>query len=132
MTLSETLSVVLDPVPYAPPDIGKPMDAIVEEIFENERHQPFRGWGSTWPGHFLPTDKVHRWSVRKIDPSGVPSSQTMSKVVPKLPEDWRWVENAWKLDLSGVLSDSTDNEGWSYGLDFKKTSYPFQPGTGRK
>eukprot|EP00890_Picochlorum_soloecismus_P005591 jgi/Picsp_1/6032/NSC_03386-R1_protein len=129
---TESLSVILDPVPYAPPDIGKPMDAIVEEIFENERHQPFRGWGSTWPGHFLPTDKVHRWSVRKIDPSGMSSSQTMSKVVPKLPQDWKWVENAWKLDLSGVLSDSTDNEGWSYGLDFKKTSYPFQPGTGRK
>ena len=24
------------------------------EIFENERKQPFRGWGSSYPGHLLP------------------------------------------------------------------------------
>ena len=28
------------------------------------RPQPFRGWGHTWPGHFLPTDRVNHWSRR--------------------------------------------------------------------
>lgn len=128
------MSVALDPIGYSPPDLPHSVrtKAVVEEIFENERHQPFRGWGSTWPGHFLPTDKVHRWSVRNVGDSGIYSSQVMSKIVPHPPDGWKWLEPAWNLDLSGTMSDSTDNEGWSYGLDFKKTSYPFQPGTGRK
>eukprot|EP00878_Enallax_costatus_P022700 GHUV01024103.1.p1 GENE.GHUV01024103.1~~GHUV01024103.1.p1 ORF type:complete len:752 (+),score=326.68 GHUV01024103.1:406-2661(+) len=33
-------------------------DEVVVEVFEHERVQPFRGWGHTWPGHFLPSDKV--------------------------------------------------------------------------
>lgn len=33
----------------------------VDEVFENERRQPFRGWGHSWPGHFLPTDPVGHW-----------------------------------------------------------------------
>lgn len=36
---------------------------VEEEIFENERYQPFRAWGHTWPGHFLPTDRVGHWSL---------------------------------------------------------------------
>lgn len=31
---------------------------VIEEVFENQRLQPFRGWGHSWPGHFLPTDKA--------------------------------------------------------------------------
>ncbi len=42
-------------VPFAPLTW---LQAVIEEIFENQRLQPFRGWGHTWPGHFLPTDKV--------------------------------------------------------------------------
>ena len=26
-------------------------------IYENQRWQPIRGWGSSYPGHFLPTDR---------------------------------------------------------------------------
>jgi hypothetical protein len=33
-------------------------DEVQVEVFEHERAQPFRGWGHTWPGHFLPSDKV--------------------------------------------------------------------------
>jgi hypothetical protein len=43
-------------------------DAVVvtEEVFENERVQPFRGWGHSWPGHFLPSDRVGHWSDRMV------------------------------------------------------------------
>lgn len=40
--------------------IGETFD---EEFFENERYQPIVGWGSKWPGHFLPTDPA-RYSAR--------------------------------------------------------------------
>jgi hypothetical protein len=40
--------------------------AAQEEVFENERFQPFRGWGHLWPGHFLPSDKVGHWSDRQV------------------------------------------------------------------
>jgi hypothetical protein len=41
---------------------------IVEEIFENQRYQILVGWGSKWPGHFLPTDP-RRWSTRDTQTS---------------------------------------------------------------
>eukprot|EP00204_Picochlorum_oklahomense_P001550 CAMPEP_0118807904 /NCGR_PEP_ID=MMETSP1161-20130426/35713_1 /TAXON_ID=249345 /ORGANISM="Picochlorum oklahomensis, Strain CCMP2329" /LENGTH=623 /DNA_ID=CAMNT_0006737289 /DNA_START=18 /DNA_END=1889 /DNA_ORIENTATION=+ len=131
----EESDVALDPTKYTPPDLPHSImeGAVVEEVFENERHQPFRGFGSTWPGHFLPTDKVHRWTVRKANPSGIYSSQTMTKVVPHLAQGWVWIEPAWSIDLSGLSSHSTDDQGWSYGLDFPKSiTYPFPPGTGKK
>lgn len=33
------------------------------ELFENERYQPLRGWGHSWPGHLMPGDCSH-WSAR--------------------------------------------------------------------
>lgn len=27
------------------------------EVFENERYSPSKRWGSTYPGHLLPTDR---------------------------------------------------------------------------
>ena len=56
-----------------------------EEVFENERYQPFKGWGHNWPGHFLPTDKVGHWSHRDGTP-GKSSSMAFSAVAPKLPK----------------------------------------------
>ena len=53
-------------------------DVVVEEVFENQRYQPFRGWGSSWPGHMLPTD-CGKWSdrvgvpkVSRLTSTGVP------------------------------------------------------------
>ena len=54
------------------------------ELFENERCQPFRGWGHTWPGHFLPTDRVGHWSNRDGGPGGK-ASMSFRSVAPKLP-----------------------------------------------
>ena len=56
---------------------------VEEEVFENERFQPFRGWGHNWPGHFLPTDKVGHWSHRDGTP-GKSASMAFSAVAPKL------------------------------------------------
>ena len=106
--------------------------AIVEEMYENQRLQPFRGWGSTWPGHFLPTDRTSRYSVRSVSRLDGITGQKASEVAPPLPEGWKWVEDSWKIDLSGVFADATDNEGWSYGMDFPNVKYPFPPGSGRK
>jgi hypothetical protein len=56
---------------YQPLDLSSTLlhQAVVMELYENQRYQPFRGWGSTWPGHFLPTDRTLRWSLR--DSAGV-------------------------------------------------------------
>lgn len=52
--------------------------------------QPFRGWGSTWPGHFLPTDKVHRWSLREIPGEPVVAGQAFDDIAPQAPEVRAW------------------------------------------
>ena len=36
------------------------LDTVVV-VTENERFVPVRGWGSTYPGHHLPTDTTRRW-----------------------------------------------------------------------
>lgn len=56
---------------------------VQEEVFENERFQPFKGWGHNWPGHFLPTDKIGHWSHRDGTP-GKAASMAFSTVAPKL------------------------------------------------
>mgnify|MGYP000406179995 FL=1 len=51
---------------------------IGEEIFENQRYQLLAGWGSRWPGHFLPTDPG-RWSTRDMQKSS--QSRVMHAIV---------------------------------------------------
>jgi hypothetical protein len=43
--------------------VGEESGVFEEELFENERFQPFRGFGSNFPGHLLPTDR-NKWSDR--------------------------------------------------------------------
>jgi hypothetical protein len=113
--------------PSLPPD-----RTVVEEIFECQRHQPFRGWGSRWPGHFLPTDLMNRWNVRRAKTNGIYTSQKLGDVVPDLPEGWEWVEDEWRVDLTGSASGTTDANGWSYALDFSRNVvFPFPPGSGK-
>lgn len=126
--------ILFDTKPYQPPELKQEIleKTVVEEVFESERHQPFRGFGSTWPGHFLPTDRVNKWNVRKANTSGMYSSQDISVVAPILPDDWEWVEDSWTLDLSGLPSHTTDKDGWSYATDFPKDIiFPFPPGSGK-
>ena len=120
-----------DSMEYSAPSLP-PERTVVEEIFECQRHQPFRGWGSKWPGHFLPTDQLNRWNVRTAKANGIYTSQNLDDVVPKPPDGWAWVEREWTLDLSGRASGSTDAAGWSYALDFARDiAFPFPPGSGK-
>eukprot|EP00898_Chlorokybus_atmophyticus_P001275 jgi/Chlat1/2148/Chrsp17S02730 len=83
---------------------------VVEEVFENQRYIPIKGWGSK--GHFLPTDRKH-WSWR----DGSHSSEEF--VEPPLPEDWSWTSE-WRVETTGHV----DKEGWCYASDFPKLRYP--------
>ena len=98
---------------------------VIEEIFENERLQPFVGWGSKYPGHLLPTDRK-KWSDR----TGKVSSMTFGKVVPPLPKGWRWVSE-WTIDRNRIEEKCIDSAGFSYGVDFWQLKYPPLPGSGR-
>ncbi|DBA05055.1 TPA: hypothetical protein N0F65_000743 [Lagenidium giganteum] len=67
-------------------------------IFENERYQPFSGFGSGYPGFLLPTDRC-RWSDR----SGKVSAMSIPLAGLEL-----------NLDVPGC-----DEDGWVYEADFK-------------
>ena len=61
-------------------------DPVEEEIFENERYQPFRGWGHQWPGHFLPTDRVGHWSTNASLLNPTLDSASFDAIAPQLRE----------------------------------------------
>ncbi|EFJ42345.1 hypothetical protein VOLCADRAFT_97625 [Volvox carteri f. nagariensis] len=103
---------------------------VVEEVFENERFQPFRGWGHQWPGHFLPSDRVGHWSDRQGKPGGS-ASMVFEQVVPQLPRGWRWMEEDWQVDLEGLDIEAVDADGWTYALDFYLLKYPPPPQGGK-
>lgn len=66
---------------------------VVEEVFENERWQPFRGWGHTWPGHFLPTDPVRHWcdaTAQAREGSNRHRGMAFEDAAPPLPDGWIW------------------------------------------
>mmetsp|Transcript_32521 Transcript_32521/g.92225 ORF Transcript_32521/g.92225 Transcript_32521/m.92225 type:complete len:1170 (-) Transcript_32521:1244-4753(-) len=109
--------------PNAREEQDQPSNAV---IFENERYQPIRGWGHTWPGHFMPRDFSH-WSTLSDD-----SSMVFADVCPTLPDGYGWVDAEWTVDMSGQEDEAVDAEGWSYGIHWNKLTYPPQPGTGRR
>ncbi|KAH7316123.1 hypothetical protein KP509_21G079300 [Ceratopteris richardii] len=76
------------------------------EVFENERYEPLLGWGSTCPGHLMPTDPK-RWS--KDDYTW--SSQDFPGA--QLPTGLQRTEN-WIIDKTNL----TDKDGWLYASDF--------------
>ena len=90
-------------------------DVVVEEVFENQRYQPFRGWGSSWPGHMLPTD-CGKWSDRVGLPKVGTQSQIFELVAPALPPSWVWLETEWKIDRSGQGQGLVDQDGYYYGV----------------
>lgn len=103
---------------------------VVEEVYENERFQPFRGWGHQWPGHFLPSDRVGHWSDRQGKPGGT-ASMEFRMVEPRLPRGWKWLEEGWEIDLEGYDQEAVDAEGWTYALDFYLLKYPPNQGNGK-
>lgn len=106
---------------------------VVEGIFENERLQPFRGWGHTWPGHFLPTDKCSHWSVQTLNGDSDPlTSMNFEDIECELPDGWTWDDAEWKIDLSGRETEAVDRDGWQYGVDFGWLKFPPEPGNGKR
>lgn len=68
-------------------------------LFENQRFQPLAGFGSSYPGHLLPTDRG-KWSNRE------------GKLY------------AMDMDISGLVVNlnvpRADSNGWVYSADFKR------------
>ena len=44
------------------------VEEVREEVWENQRYQPLMGWGSSWPGHLLPSDPA-RFSAADLTQS---------------------------------------------------------------
>jgi hypothetical protein len=82
----------------------------VDDLYEHERYSYLTfSWGSSFPGHLLPTDR-RRWS----NLHGTPSSQKREDIEPQLPVNWKW-SNDWIIDRSYA---NTDKDGWTYAFDF--------------
>ncbi|KAE9346712.1 hypothetical protein PF008_g8153 [Phytophthora fragariae] len=95
----------------------------IDDIYEHQRYSYLSfSWGSSYPGHLLPTDR-HRWSGLH----GSPSSQTLSKVEPQLPVNWEWTSD-WVVDKTSCKSDA---DGWVYALDFTMINYLIKKGEER-
>jgi hypothetical protein len=86
--------------------------AYIEEVFENSRYMPLQGWGSSYPGHLLPTDPVRRWS--RLD---VTQCADVLRDLVSIPPGWAWA-HTWKKDMRGAEVGAVDSEGWSYAVDF--------------
>ncbi|KAL8205058.1 hypothetical protein R6Q57_010681 [Mikania cordata] len=83
---------------------------VVEEIFENQRHSSFLGWGRR-PG--FRGNEPGRWSNRSF------SYSTNNFYEPPLPPGWAWT-SAWRIDKS----DLVDMDGWAYGHDYQTLKWP--------
>jgi hypothetical protein len=90
--------------------------ACIEEVFENSRYMPLQGWGSSYPGHLLPTDPVRRWS--RLD---VTQCADVLRDLVSIPPGWAWA-HTWKKDMRGADVGAVDSEGWSYAVDFPASS----------
>ena len=86
--------------------------AYIEEVFENSRYMPLQGWGSSYPGHLLPTDPCRRWS--RLD---VTQCADVLRDLVSIPPGWVWA-HTWKKDMRGAEVGAVDSEGWSYAVDF--------------
>eukprot|EP00128_Syssomonas_multiformis_P005480 Colp12_sorted_trinity150504_noHs@18713 len=93
------------------PKIREAVETVVEEVFENERYQPVMGWGGSYPGHLLPTDRGN-WSDRYGNPPAFhPHKQ---EAEGELTLGWHWIDE-WTVDKTYT---GCDDDGWSYATDF--------------
>ena len=52
-------------------------------------------------------------------------------ISPSCIQDWEWVEEGWQIDMTGLLENAVDEEGWTYAVDFAWITWPPGPGSGR-
>ncbi|CAI5962204.1 unnamed protein product [Closterium sp. NIES-65] len=86
-------------------------EEVEEEMYENQRYQPMLGWGSLWPGHFMPGDPA-RFSALDL-------SHACQDLPEACPRGWAWV-GAWHRDQAAP----GDMEGWLYAPDFRSLASP--------
>jgi hypothetical protein len=81
---------------------------VVEHVYEYQRyHLPKLSWGTPW----INLGEPYHWSCAFGKEERKPNNV-------KLPEGWEWLENEWKVDLSGNVGKEIDKEGWEYSLRF--------------
>lgn len=76
-------------------------------VFEYQRWEPIKGWGSTYPGHLLPTDPGC-WSTV----NGQKFANKLIDVSPGILEGWK-IDRQWHY-----LATDDDPDGWQYAVDF--------------
>ena len=119
-------------------DDGEPP---LQELYENERRQAW-GWGSSFPGSFLPSDRIGHWSDRDGRPGGNASARPVRVAAASPPPGWTWAPGSrWRLDVTGRDDGAcVDANGWAYAVDFpallalhgrSRRGWPPPPGSGR-
>eukprot|EP00052_Salpingoeca_macrocollata_P020806 m.175674 g.175674 ORF g.175674 m.175674 type:complete len:2346 (-) comp21363_c0_seq2:105-7142(-) len=91
-------------------DAEASLDKLTEEVFENQRYYPIRGWSAK----LLPTDRP---SFSSLDGS---EQRTKEEVDEELPEGWRWESDEWQVDEARAV----DANGWEYSFEFNGDYYP--------
>eukprot|EP00854_Cymbomonas_tetramitiformis_P005513 gene5513-6680_t len=101
-----------------------------DEAFETERWQPLRGWGSTFPGHLMPTDGPKWLSRDGGPPAYCPEDAHMDERQCKV---LGWQIGEWGVDASGEANTECDSDGWAYSTLINSTvEFPRNPGSGIK
>eukprot|EP00892_Ulva_mutabilis_P007576 jgi/Ulvmu1/5190/UM021_0207.1 len=93
-------------------------EVMQDEVLENERSLPFKGFKSS---HLMALDPRRYSKLR----NGSNSSTQFPIVNP--PSGWSW-QGPWRVERG----PNTDADGWSYAVDFSLLSYPFHNGSGKR
>jgi len=99
-----------------------------QTVFQYERYQPVVLWGSSYPGHFLPSDPginiAQEFTGLYSSSNGLTYYKTLDEASPPIPEGWK-INKQWY-----ILSNEFDANGWEYAMDFTSTRWFPQEKTG--
>ena len=85
------------------------LEPIVEEVYENQRYDVMKmKWQKPW-------DKVGeaQWSNAAGDPADPPDKISLPS------ERWEWLDSKWRVDMTGVIGEDCDENGWEYATAVK-------------
>jgi hypothetical protein len=86
------------------------LEPIIEDVFENQR---WDGIKQRWTRPWITLGEPDEWTDASLKPKTAPKSI-------KLPSDrWEWLDESWKIDLSGKIGVDIDENGWEYGVDYR-------------
>jgi hypothetical protein len=81
-------------------------------VYEYERYQPVIGWGSTYPGHILPSD-LGTWQNKDAKTWGMSFSEVVSPT-----REGHDVLQSW-----GYQRTKKDPDGWMYSMAYRRTPW---------